>query len=252
VPERFFIGGDVDGASGVAVGGSLAHHIARSLRMRSDDTIVVIDGGGREHGVRLRSVTAELVEGDVTWSRAATGEPRLRITIIQALPRERMEDCVDLLVEAGAAEIRPALSERVVSRPADDRIPQRLRRWRAIATESAQLAGRGIIPAVHAPTSLADSLAALPIGARVVACTFDGASSLATLDPDSARPLALCIGPEGGFGNRDLEMLRGAGAEFVHLGARVLRSRYAGAIAIALLLGRAGDLDTPLATEPTA
>jgi 16S rRNA (uracil1498-N3)-methyltransferase len=163
-----------------------------------------------------------------------------------------MEDCVDILVEAGAAEIRPVLTERVVSRPGDDRIPQRLRRWRAIATESAQLAGRGIIPSVHAPTSLADGLAALPAGARVVACTFDGAPPLAALDADIVRPLALCIGPEGGFGDGDLEVLRSAGAEFVHLGARVLRSRYAGAIAIAVLLARAGDMDAPVATEPTA
>jgi 16S rRNA (uracil1498-N3)-methyltransferase len=251
VPERFFIGGEVDSRSGVAIEGALAHHIARSLRMRPGDTIVAVDGGGREHGVRLRRVAANLVEGDVTWSRPATGEPRLRITVVQALPRERIEDCIDVLVEAGAAEIRPVLTERVVSRPADHRVAHRLRRWRAIAAESAQLAGRGIIPVVHAPTPLADGLAALAAGTRVIACTFDGLTALSALDVDNARPLALCIGPEGGFSEGDLAVLRDADAELVHLGARVLRTRYAGAIATTLLLGRAGDLGTPLAAAPT-
>jgi 16S rRNA (uracil1498-N3)-methyltransferase len=252
VPERFFIDDVLDAGSGMAVAGTLAHHIARSLRMRPGETIVAVDGSGREHGVRLRTVTAVLVEGEVTWSRAATGEPRLRVTVVQALPRERMEDCIDVLVEAGAAGIRPVRTERAVSRPPDDRVAQRVRRWQIVATESAQLSGRGIIPVVHAPTSLADGLAALTAGSRVIACTFDGATSLASLDVDSSGPLALCIGPEGGFGDGDLEALHSAGAELVHLGPRVLRTRYAGAVATALLLGRAGDLDAPVAAEPRA
>ena len=90
MPERFFIGGAVDAGSGVAIDGALAHHIARSLRMRPGDTIVAVDSRGREHGVRLRTVAATLVAGEVTWSREVTGEPRLRVTVIQALPRERM------------------------------------------------------------------------------------------------------------------------------------------------------------------
>jgi 16S rRNA (uracil1498-N3)-methyltransferase len=252
VPERFFIDGAVDAGSGMAVAGALAHHLARSLRLRPGDTIVAVDGSGREHGVRLRTVTAALVEGDLTWSREATGEPRLRVTVVQALPRERMEDCIDVLVEAGAVEIRPVRTERAVSRPPDDRVAPRLRRWQAIATESAQLSGRGIIPLVHAPTSLADGLAALTAGARVIACTFESSTSMATLEVDSSRPLALCIGPEGGFGEADLESLRAAGAELVHLGPRVLRTRYAGAVATALLLARAGDLDAPVTAEPMA
>jgi 16S rRNA (uracil1498-N3)-methyltransferase len=249
MPERFFVAGAVrDGE--IAVRGELAHHLARSLRMRAGDSIVVVDGEGREHGVRLRTVAAGVVEGDISWSRAATGEPRLRITVIQALPRERMEDCVDILVEAGAGEIRPVLTERVVSRPPGDRVAQRVRRWQAVATEAAQLAGRGMIPRVHAPAGLDDALAALAAGTRVLACTFDGHPSLAAVDVDSERPLALCIGPEGGFGERDLGVLRDAGAELVHMGARILRTRYAGAVACAVLLARSGDLSEPVEAAP--
>jgi 16S rRNA (uracil1498-N3)-methyltransferase len=252
MPERFFLDGDGVRDGAVVVTGPLAHHLARSLRMRAGDSVVIVDGSGSEHGVQLRSVSGNTVEGDVTWSRPATGEPRLRITAVQALPRERMEDCVDVLVENGAAEIRPVVTERVVSRPSADRMPQRLRRWQTVAAESAQLAGRGMIPRVHAPAGLDAALAALPAGARVLACTFDGDTSLAAIDVDPAVPLALCIGPEGGFGERDLVALRAAGAELVHLGARVLRTRYAGAVACAVVLAQSGDLAHPVAPLPPA
>jgi 16S rRNA (uracil1498-N3)-methyltransferase len=250
MPERFFLGADAVTDGAVIIDGPLARHIARSLRMHAGESIVVVDDRGGEHGVRLRKVSGERVEGDTSWSRAATGEPRLRITVVQALPRERMDDCVDVLVESGAAEVRPVTTERVVSRPSGDRIKDRVQRWQAIATESAQLAGRGMIPRVHAPVALADALGTLPPGSRVLACTFDGHPSLAEVDVDADRPLALCIGPEGGFGAPDLDALRRADAELVHLGARVLRTRYAGGVACAILLARSGDLVEPISPPP--
>ena len=250
MPERFFIDGPASTSAAIVLEGSVAGHIARSLRMRPGDDIIVVDPVGRESGVVLTSVAAARVEGDVVWSRDATGEPRLRITVIQALPRERMEDCVDLLVEAGAAEVRPVITERVVSRPPPSRVAHRVHRWQAVATEAAQLAGRGVIPRVHAPVELPDALAALEPGSRLLACTFLGVSPLAAVDANPERPLALCIGPEGGLGSRDIDTLRRAGAEFVHMGPRVLRTRYAGAVACALLMARSGDLADPLAAAP--
>jgi 16S rRNA (uracil1498-N3)-methyltransferase len=251
MPERFFVDGHAITTSGVVVEGPLAGHLARSLRLRAGDSIVVVDPDRVERGVLLRRVGRDRVEGDVTWTRPATGEPRLRITVIQALPRERMEDCVDTLVEAGAAEVRPVITERVVSRPSDDRLPHRVLRWQAVATEAAQLAGRGIVPPVHAPVDLADALAAVAPGSRVLACTFDATHPLAGIAVDADRPLALCIGPEGGFGERDTAALRHAGAQTVHLGARILRTRYAGAVACALLLASSGDLANAIAPAPT-
>jgi len=251
VPERFFLDSEVP-ASGVVIGDALAHHIARSLRMRPGDEIVVVDESGLEHGVRLTAVASERVEGQIAWSRDATGEPRLRITVIQALPRERMDDCIDALVEAGAAEVCTVITERVVARPGEDRVATRLRRWQAVARESAQLAGRGMIPRVHAPRSLADALETLGAGSRLIACTFEGRHSLAELALDPDTPLGLCIGPEGGFGDGDLAVMRAAGAEMMHMGPRVLRTRYAGAIACALLLSRSGDLVMPAAPSPPA
>ncbi len=252
MPQRFFISAGDLTADGLVMEGAVASHIARSLRMRSGDSIVVVDDANREHGVLLRSVSPERVEAEVTWTRGATGEPGLRITVLQALPRERMEDCVDLLVEVGVAEIRPVITERVVSRPSEDRIANRVHRWQAVATEAAQLAGRGTIPRVHAPVLLPDALAALDRTSRLVVCTFDGDRPLADIDVERERPLAVCVGPEGGLGEQDLEALRGAGAETVHMGARVLRTRYAGAVACALLQARSGDLADPVAGVPVS
>jgi len=65
MPQRFFVnGGDIAG-DGLVMEGPVANHIARSLRMRSGDRIVVVDDSRQEHGVLLRSVRPERVEGDI-------------------------------------------------------------------------------------------------------------------------------------------------------------------------------------------
>jgi 16S rRNA (uracil1498-N3)-methyltransferase len=141
-----------------------------------------------------------------------------------------MDAAVEALAEVGAAEVWPLLTRRTVARPDAERAARRVERWRAVAREAAALAGRARPVPVHAPQRLEEALAALGAGDR--------------------RRLALVIGPEGGLAPEELAAIRAAGGEEVHLGARVLRARLAGAVAVAVLLARLGDLDAAARPAP--
>ena len=229
----------------LVVEGYPARHLAGPLRVRPGELIMVVDNGALEHAVEVVSVERERVTGSVLWSRPASGEPRLRLEVVQGLVRE-IDDVIAGLVEVGAAAIHPVAALRSVSRPGPERSASRLRHWREIAREAAQLAHRAVIPAVHPARDLPGALNALPRGARILACMVDAAVPLARLAVDPARPAALMIGPEGGFAPTEVDRLRQAGAEMVHLGARVLPARRAGVVAAGLLLARAGDLDAAM------
>jgi 16S rRNA (uracil1498-N3)-methyltransferase len=211
----------------------------------------VVAGGTVEHGVLLEDVTAECVSGRVTWSRPASGEPRLAVHVLQAVPAHAMDATIEALTEAGAASIRPVVTGRTVSRPDVSRASRRLERWQRIASEAAQLAGRAAPPAVHAVLSMREALDALPSGTAVLACVARGdAAPITTATPQQPSQVGLAIGPEGGFDDIDVTLLDKAGAAWVHLGPRTLPSRLAGAIATTLLLARAGDLDHPAEPVP--
>ena len=222
------------GGGTLVVEGDPARHLAGSLRVRPGELIMVVDDGALEHAVEIVTVERERVTGAVRWSRPASGEPRLRLVVVQALVRE-IDDVIAGLVEVGAAAIHPVAALRSVSRPGPERSASRLRHWREVARESAQLAHRAVIPDVHPVSDLEGALAALPQGARILACMVDAAVPLARLAVDPARPAALMIGPEGGFAPAEVSRLRQAGAETVHLGARVLPARRAGVVAAGLL-----------------
>jgi 16S rRNA (uracil1498-N3)-methyltransferase len=222
-----------------------AEHLARSLRARPGETIVVVAGGTVEHGVVLREVSVSRVSGSVVWTRAVSGEPRLAVHVLQAVPAQTMDATIEALTVAGATSIRPVLTARTVVRPDVSRAERRLERWRLIAREAAQLAGRAAPPAVSSVMSLRDALGVLPATTRVLACVIHPDSApILTAVPAGAAAVALVIGPEGGLDEGDLGALERASAVYVHLGPRTLPSRLGGAVATALLLAGAGDLDS--------
>jgi 16S rRNA (uracil1498-N3)-methyltransferase len=226
-------------------------HLSRSLRARPGETIVVVEGGTIEHGVMLEDVTPARVSGKVIWSRAVMGEPRLAVHVLQAVPALAMDATVEALTEAGATSIRPVLTGRTVPRLEVTRAATRLERWQRIACEAAQLAGRAAPPQVHPVARLRAALEALPPGGAVLACVARAdAAPIFGAAPAPPADVGLIIGPEGGFDDADLSLLDDAGAAWVHLGPRTLPSRLAGAVATALLLAGAGDLDVTAEPPP--
>ena len=74
---RFFVpAAQIQGTTAV-IGGRDAEHVARSLRMRPGETVVVVEEGRREHGVVLESVSPQGVGGRVVWSRDVTEDSRV-------------------------------------------------------------------------------------------------------------------------------------------------------------------------------
>jgi 16S rRNA (uracil1498-N3)-methyltransferase len=249
---RFFVDPDQVHSGRAMLQGNDANHLSRALRATPGETIVIVEAGTTEHGLRLDEVTPARVSGSIVWSRPATGEPSLAVHVLQAVPAQAMDATVEALTEAGVASIRPVLTHRTVSRPDPSRVVHRLERWRTIARESAQLAGRAAPPAVHAMLPLREALQALPRDTRILACVIrTDATPISNTALKHTSDIALVIGPEGGLDDADLHVLDECGATHVHLGSRTFPSRLAGAIATSLLLAAAGDLDVAAAPPPS-
>ncbi|MFN2451427.1 MAG: 16S rRNA (uracil(1498)-N(3))-methyltransferase [Candidatus Dormibacteria bacterium] len=247
---RFFVPPEAVLAEHCRITGADAVHLARSLRIRRGERLLVVTGE-TEHGVEVTTVHPGTVEGRVLWSRPAQGATRLHIEVLQAIPRSGVDEAIENLTEIGAAVIRPVTTERTVVRPDAGRPHRRTERWRSIATNAAGLSFRSAPPRVHDPATLDEALRSLPQPHRLLVCALELSTvPLTTLRLAPGQPIALAVGPEGGWGEHDLALLTQAGAEFVHLGPRVLRVRLAGAVALSLLLAAAGELTAAYAAPP--
>jgi 16S rRNA (uracil1498-N3)-methyltransferase len=243
---RFFVDSAAVSDGTVRLAGDDAAHLARSLRARRGEHLIVVEDGRHEHSVVITEITPEHVTGTIEWTRAATGESALAVHVLQSIPARGMDEAIEALSIAGAHTIHPVVTERTVTRADASASARRASRWNAIAREAAQLAGRARAPEVKSPQPLGAALSALPPRCRILACVAHvDATPLRAVKLERSRPVACVIGPEGGLGERDLAELGAAGASPVHMGQRIFPSRLAGCIAVSLLLAGNDDLESP-------
>jgi len=243
MPRYFVLNRYVTGGL-VTVVGQAAHHIAVSRRAKKGDTIEVADEDGNAHTIELQTIAGSEIVGRIVESYPADGEPDLKVTLLQAIAKDGMDEAIDSAVELGAHLIVPVVTEHTVVRLDAKRAESRRHHWQEVALSAAEVAFRGRVPTVEPVTTLAQALEALPKDTRVLACAMTAdAVPLTSLKLSTAQPLALTVGPEGGLSQTELKSIGAARGELVHLGPRVLRARVAASHALAICMAMSGDLD---------
>jgi 16S rRNA (uracil1498-N3)-methyltransferase len=154
------------------------------------------------------------------------------------LKKARLDYMVQKATEMGAAALRPVMTRRTNAERVNTE------RMRANAVEAAEQCGILRLPEVFEPEKLGDVLRGWQPD-RALVFADEGAqvaSPLEVLKAVPQGPLALLIGPEGGFDPAEREML--LGLPFVHavsLGPRVMRADTAAVAALALMNAVLGD-----------
>ncbi len=133
----------------IALGGDDGRHAAVVRRTRPGEMIMVGDGCGR--GVRGSVVAVQKTGLQVEVTELLTApEPRRRIVAVQALAKgDRSELAIEMLTEAGVAEIIPWMAARSVVRWSGERAVKSLSRWRSTVREAAKQSRRLRVPRVH-------------------------------------------------------------------------------------------------------
>ena len=223
-----------DPAAGVLTGKEAKH--AHVKRIAPGEHIMLIDGQGTTALTRVTSVGAGRVDG-VVEKQQFVPQPTPRVTVVQAVPKgERAELAVDLAVQAGADRIVPWISHRTIARWPANKQAKQVEKWRAQALSSAKQARRAWVPEVRDPVTT-NQLAELLRDAGLALVLHEDATD-SIRDVEFGEDVWLIVGPEGGIGEDELEVL---GARPVKLGPEVLRTAsaaFAGLCAIGALTSR--------------
>ena len=223
-----------DPAAGVLTGAEAKH--AHVKRIQPGERIMLIDGQGSTALTRVTSVGAGRVDG-VVEKQTFVPQPTPRVTVVQAVPKgERAELAVDLAVQAGADAIVPWISHRTIARWPANKQAKQVEKWRAQALASAKQARRAWVPEVREPVTT-NQLAELLRDAGLALVLHEDATD-SIRDVEFGDDVWLIVGPEGGIGDDELEIL---GARPVKLGPEVLRTAsaaFAGLCAIGALTSR--------------
>lgn len=212
-------------------------HAARALRLRKGDAITIVSNARLWNAelvdIGARAATARIADED----NGAQGELPIDVTVMQALTKgAKFDDVVEKCVELGARRIRPVICARSYAAAGH----AKLARWRRIARAAAQQSRRRIIPLVAEPLAWSEAIAAEPEARLLVAYEAAPPRSLAAALGGHAfdKPIAIAVGPEGGFSSDEIALAMKSNAALVSLGPTVLRTETAAAALLAAIASR--------------
>ncbi len=236
--QRLFVEPPLETGAKVPCTPEQASYLRAVLRLGDGDEILIFNGRDGEWKARLiaqgkRGATLEAV----SQTRPQTDGPDLHY-FFAPLKRARLDYMVQKATEMGVSRLVPVITRHTVAERVN------IERMRANAIEAAEQCGILRVPEIAEPLKLAARLERWEAGRTLIFCD-EGAeragplAALATLQPG---PLAVLVGPEGGFSPDERAMIRAVPqAATISLGPRIMRADTAAVAALALVNAALGD-----------
>ena len=229
----------------IRITGSDVNHIKNVLRIRQGEEMLVSDGTGRDYLCQAEEIAGQEVTVRILETEEEGRELPSRIWLFQGLPKsDKMEFIIQKAVELGAAGIVPVSTRNTVVRLDQKKEEAKVKRWQAIAESAAKQSKRSLVPRVSGIMTLKeafDYVESQGFSVRLIPYEHEAGMDGTKTELDAAGPgqdIAVFIGPEGGFDEREIELALSKGVRPTSLGRRILRTETAGLALLSVLMMR--------------
>ena len=221
---RLFVNAPLGLKKTVELAENQVHYLLHVMRQKEGDKLILFNGADGEWQGVIEVLNKK--RGSVQTEKQLRPQgTESRIILCPALiKKENMDLVLQKATELGVSEIFPLITERTVVAKLN------LARAQSIVTEAAEQCERLTVPVVHEPVKVAELWSVLPAETQVVCLAERGKSSGER--KENIVP-ALCIGPEGGWTDKELALFERKGAYFWHFGHTILRAETASIVALA-------------------
>lgn len=239
---RLFVDAALAGGAELACNKGQANYLINVLRLGTGAEVAVFNGHDGEWLAEVRSARrgscSLLVREQL---RAQELGPDIH-HLFAPLKKARLDYMVQKATEMGVAALRPVLTQRTVAERVN------LTRMRANAIEAAEQCGILWVPRIEEPVALAKLLSQWDENRTLIFCDERAplADPVAALARVPGGPLAVLIGPEGGFSEQEQGLILSRPFAYpISLGPRVMRADTAAVAALALVNAVLGDWREP-------
>lgn len=245
--HKFFVSKDKIYGNNCTIEGEDVKHIYKVLRLTEGDKISINDGEGNEYLGEIKDVNKKEVIVELLEKMELNNESKLKVHLFQGMPKStKMDLIVQKCTELGILGVTPIITERVVVKSELSEF-KKVDRWNRIALEACKQSKRSLIPTINTPIEYGELLSSLKNFDLVIVPyeNQEGQGIRYVVNEVKNRVIesvAIIIGPEGGFEEREIQEFKQLGAFVVTLGPRILRTETAGFVALSLLMYELGDL----------
>lgn len=219
-------------------------HLSRVLRLKEQDEILINDLKGQDYLGRIETIDKNETKVELREKVPESNESSLKLTLFQGLPKAgKMDLIVQKCTELGVQRIVPVVTERVVVKNSSEF--KKLDRLKRICLEAAKQSKRSVLPEITEPMSFAELLMEMKkLDVFVVPYENQEEYGFLTLKKERANisSMGIFVGPEGGFTEKEIDLVKDKGAKILTLGNRILRTETAGFTAVAMAQLLYGDM----------
>jgi 16S rRNA (uracil1498-N3)-methyltransferase len=239
---RLFVDAPLAEGARLALDAAQTNFLGNVLRLGAGDAVLVFNGRDGEWRAALVSAGKRRLALEIAaHSRPQTAALDLHY-LFAPLKHARLDYMTQKAVEMGASRLQPVLTRHTqVTRV-------NLERMRANAIEAAEQCGILTLPEIGEPLGFAHMMATRDPARLLVFCDEDAqlqdpvGALAAARTGNGAMPLAVLIGPEGGFAAEErTALLESPHTVRLALGPRILRADTAAVAALALVGAVLGD-----------
>ncbi|MCP4137050.1 MAG: 16S rRNA (uracil(1498)-N(3))-methyltransferase [bacterium] len=234
MPQFFISSAQIEGTR-CSIEGEDFFHLVTVRRVKKDDLIKLRKEDGTLVTARAVLIGESSIEAEII-SQELSPENRLALSLYAALLKGKKFDLViQKAVEIGVNRIIPVLTDRTVPVPGD-KSSNKLDRWNRIALEAAKQSMRDDIPVVEEIAAFTDIVSGDCSSVKIIAHPGSGASLHELLENARANDVALLIGPEGGFTQKELDLSSTHGWKNMNFGFTQLRAETAAMVLPAVII----------------
>jgi 16S rRNA (uracil1498-N3)-methyltransferase len=219
-----------------ALTGEHADHLIRVLRVRMGEEFDIAAGAVVRRG-RVAEISDRRVEFKLAEEVSPAAATATQITLLLAIFKfDRMEWVIEKCTELGVARIIPMICQRTDAHLATASA-KRTERWRRIAFQASEQSRRASPPEISDPVKFADTIK-IPGVLRIALLESERQVRLRDVLPSDSFPeqVMLAVGPEGGWGENEVQLFHAAGWVSASLGDTILRAETAAIAATSIVL----------------
>ena len=228
--------------------GKDVNHIKNVLRKKQDDLLNVCNSDtSQNYEVKILKLFDDRIICKIISNKVSNSESELNLTIYQGLPKaDKMELIIQKCTELGVKEIVPTIMKRSVVKLKEKDKENKINRWQKISEVAAKQSGRDFIPKINNIINF-NQIDYQKYDRVLVLYENEDKLSIKQvineLKNEKILNLAIVIGPEGGFDEKEIQDLSKPNISIVTLGKRILRTETVALVVSGILMYELGDLN---------
>ena len=219
-----------------------SHHALRVMRVKVDDFLVLFNGDGFEYRGRVSDINKKTINVEILSKEKNNSESPININLFQSISsNEKMDMVIQKATELGLSSIQPIFTSRSTIKLSMDRTKKRLIHWKQVSISACEQSGRSKIPTIRSPIGFDQISEGIKTNSLNLLLHPDNLEESSNLPNEYSGDINVFIGPEGGFSQDEVLLLKKQNCINIQLGPRILRTETAPLAIIAILQYKYGD-----------